>query len=178
MMPAAKRLLALAFAAALCALLPAAARAVEAEPAADAARDAFVVDFTLKDLQGKPMRLSDFRGHPVIVDFWATWCPPCRRQIPELETIYRRFRGRGLIVIGVAADTIRGDGARAVAPFVKEFAIDYPILLADDALVDKLDVDAIPTTLFIGRDGRVKSRVRGAGRAGELAQGAKQLVGD
>jgi thiol-disulfide isomerase/thioredoxin len=136
------------------------------------------IDFALKDLGGKLRRLSDLRGHPVIVDFWATWCGPCRRQIPELESIHRRYQSRGLVVIGVACDTIRGDGVKAIAPFVKEMRIQYPILLADDALVDRLDLDYIPTTLFVGRDGRVVSRVKGAGRKGELAENARALVAD
>lgn len=123
------------------------------------------------------MKLSQFRGHPVIVDFWATWCGPCRRQIPELKTIYSRYhKSRGLEVIGIACDSIQGDGIRAVAPFVEEFKINYPILVANDAVIDALGVEAIPTTLFIGRDGRVVARVMGAGHAGELTESARILM--
>ncbi len=136
------------------------------------------IDFELKDLAGRMMKLSDLKGHPVIVDFWATWCAPCRKQIPELNAIYKRYQSRGLKVIGVACDTVMGDGAKVVGPFIKEMKISYPILLADTALVDRLDLEYIPITLFVGRDGRVLSRVQGAGHRGELTESAKALIGD
>ncbi len=136
------------------------------------------IDFELKDLAGRMMKLSDLKGHPVIVDFWATWCAPCRKQIPELNAIYKRYQSRGLKVIGVACDTVMGDGAKVVGPFIKEMKISYPILLADTELVDRLDLEYIPITLFVGRDGRVLSRVQGAGHRGELTESAKALIGD
>lgn len=145
--------------------------------ASAAEADGAPLDFQLHTLDGTSMKLSQFRGHPVIVDFWATWCGPCRREIPELKSIYSRYhKSRGLEVIGVACDTIQGDGIRAVAPFVEEFKINYPILVADDTVIDALGVEAIPTTLFIGRDGRLVSRVMGAGHAGELTASARALM--
>src|SRR5262249_5185707 len=95
------------------------------------------LDFELQDLDGNPMRLSQYRGHPVIVDFWATWCPPCRKQIPELKELYSRYhKSKGLEVIGVACDTIQGDGVRDIAPFVRKFKINYPVLVASAPVVD------------------------------------------
>ena len=86
--------------------------------------DGAVVDFTLRDLDGHLTKLSQYRGHPVVVDFWATWCPPCRHQIPELKKLYTRYhRTRGLVVLGIACDTVQGEGARTVRTFVKEFYI-------------------------------------------------------
>ena len=79
-------------------------------------------------------------------------------------------------MIGVACDSVQGDGIRAVAPFVEEFKINYPILVANDAVIDELGVEAIPTTLFIGPDGRVVERVLGAGHAGELTESARILM--
>ena len=135
------------------------------------------LDFELQDLDGNPMRLSQFRGHPVIVDFWATWCPPCRKQIPELKDLYSRYhKSKGLEIIGVACDTIQGDGVRDIGPFVREFKINYPVLVASAPVVDSLGVEAIPTTLFIGRDGRLVQKVMGAGRPGELSETAKDLM--
>ncbi|HVA80833.1 MAG TPA: TlpA disulfide reductase family protein [Candidatus Binataceae bacterium] len=139
--------------------------------------DGAPLDFQLRTLGGASMKLSQFRGHPVIVDFWATWCGPCRREIPELKNIYSRYhQSRGLEVLGIACDTVQGDGIRAVAPFVAEFKINYTILVANDAVIAALGVDAIPTTLFIGPDGRVVARVMGAGHSGELTEGARALM--
>jgi thiol-disulfide isomerase/thioredoxin len=135
------------------------------------------LEFTLRDLDGKQTKLSSFRGHPVIVDFWATWCGPCRKQIPELEAIYQRYhKSRGLVVVGVACDAATGGGLEAVEPFVEEFQINYPILVASQPVLDNLGVDAIPTTLFVGRDGRLRSKIIGAGKRGELTEGARILL--
>jgi thiol-disulfide isomerase/thioredoxin len=135
------------------------------------------LDFSAPGLDGKQIDLSHYRGHPVIVDFWATWCGPCRRQIPELVALYNKYKSsRGLVVIGVSCDLIQGEGLPAVAPFVKEFRIDYPIALADERLVDTMGVEAIPTTLFIGPDGKIVSRIVGAGHPGEITASAKQLL--
>jgi len=135
------------------------------------------LDFELQDLDGNPMRLSQFRGHPVIVDFWATWCPPCRKQIPELIDLYSRYhKSKGLEIIGVACDTIQGDGIRDIGPFVRKFQINYPVLVASAPVVDSLGIEAIPTTLFIGPDGRLVKKVMGAGRPGQLSETAKDLM--
>jgi thiol-disulfide isomerase/thioredoxin len=140
-------------------------------------RAASALDFVLEDLDGNPMRLSQFRGHPVIVDFWATWCPPCRKQIPELKELYERYhKSKGLEIIGVACDTIQGDGVRDIGPFVRKFKINYPVLVASEPVVNSLGVEAIPTTLFIGPDGRLVQKVMGAGRPGELSETARDLM--
>jgi len=135
------------------------------------------LDFELQDLDGNPMRLSQFRGRPVIVDFWATWCPPCRKQIPELIDLYSRYhKSKGLQIIGVACDTIQGDGIRDIGPFVRKFKINYPVLIASAPVIDSLGIEAIPTTLFIGPDGRLVQKVMGAGRPGELSETARDLM--
>jgi thiol-disulfide isomerase/thioredoxin len=135
------------------------------------------LEFSAPGLDGKNIDLSSYRGHPVIVDFWATWCGPCRKQIPELVALYKKYnRTRGLVIIGVSCDLIQGDGAKAVAPFVEEFQINYPIVLADERLVDSMGVEAIPTTLFVGPDGKLVSRIVGAGHAGEISNNARRLL--
>jgi thiol-disulfide isomerase/thioredoxin len=135
------------------------------------------VDFSLRDLDGHTTKLSQYRGHPVVLDFWATWCAPCRHQIPELKKLYSKYhKSRGLVVLGIACDTVQGDGVRSVRPFVREFDISYPILLAESEVLDSFGVEALPTTLFLGPDGSIVGRVLGAGASGELTEGVDALL--
>ncbi len=134
-----------------------------------------LLSFTLTDLNGRRVKLSAWRGHLLVVDFWATWCPPCRKEVPELNAIYKKYRARGLVVVGVSVDKVQGDGVKSVRPFAREFKVNYPILMADDALVEAMDLDNIPTTLFINRKGKTVARLEGRGKSGELAQAAKTL---
>jgi thiol-disulfide isomerase/thioredoxin len=135
------------------------------------------VDFTLRDLNGHETRLSQYRGHPVVLDFWATWCGPCRRQIPELKKLYTKYHSsRGLVVLGIACDTVQGDGVQVVAPFVRQFNINYPILLAEAPVLDSFGVEALPTTLFLGTDGSIVGRILGSGGSDELGQGVTALL--
>ena len=135
------------------------------------------LNFTTQSLDGGKINLSQYRGHPVIVDFWATWCGPCRRQIPELNQLYKKYnKTRGLVVLGVSCDMIGGKGLQSVEPFVEELQIEYPIAIADQALVDSLGVEAIPTTLFVGPDGKIVSRIVGAGRRGEISENTMLLL--
>ena len=133
-------------------------------------------DFTLRDLDGHVTKLSQYRGHPVVIDFWATWCAPCRHQIPELKKLYTKYKSRGLVVLGVACDTVQGDGVRSVRPFVREFDISYPILLAESPVLDDFGIEALPTTVFLGSNGTILGRMMGAGANGELSEGVSALL--
>jgi cytochrome c biogenesis protein CcmG/thiol:disulfide interchange protein DsbE len=116
-------------------------------------------DFELSALDGRRIRLSDFRGRVVLVNFWATWCAPCRVEMPWLTEFDARYRDRGLTVLGVSVD----DGGRErVEKFARERRVGYPILLNNgDVDLRYGGVRFLPQTFFVGRDGRITRRVYG-----------------
>ncbi|HEY6344083.1 MAG TPA: TlpA disulfide reductase family protein [Bryobacteraceae bacterium] len=112
-------------------------------------------DFTLNDSTGAPVTLSAFRGQVMLLNFWATWCAPCRVEIPMLMELQRAHRDGRFAVLGVALDDA---GWKAVKPYVQERKIDYPVLVADDRIADLFGgLQAVPTTLMIDKQGRVAS---------------------
>jgi cytochrome c biogenesis protein CcmG, thiol:disulfide interchange protein DsbE len=114
--------------------------------------------FTLADIKGKKVSLSDFKGRVVMLDFWATWCPPCRFSIPALKDLHQEFSGRGFLVLGVSVD----EDISQVAPFVQEREIPYPILLAGQTNVQQqYHVTGIPAFFLIDKKGQVAQRWTG-----------------
>ncbi len=108
-------------------------------------------DFTLTDLNGKEWTLKNLRGKVVLVNFWATWCPPCRKEMPDLETLYKRFKDQGLVILAIS-----DEDADKVGPFVKERKIKYPILLDPGRKVNELfRIGGIPKSFVYGRDGKL-----------------------
>lgn len=114
--------------------------------------------FTLKDVGGSDVSLSDFAGKVVVLDLWATWCGPCRQEIPLLVSLYEEFKDRGLVVVGVGLDE---GGADVLKPFVEANHMSYPVLVGDKALGTTYKVTSIPTTYVIGRDGKIASKHMG-----------------
>jgi cytochrome c biogenesis protein CcmG/thiol:disulfide interchange protein DsbE len=113
-------------------------------------------DFSLKDASGADIRLSDYKGKVVLLNFWATWCPPCKAEIPWFEDFQRTYGAQGLVVIGISMDE---DGWQAVRPYMHAAKIDYRVAIGDDALAQKYGgVESLPETLLIDRDGRVGAR--------------------
>lgn len=121
------------------------------------AQNSTAPDFTLKDINGRPVSLSQFRGKAVILDFWATWCPPCRQEIPNLVDYYNKNKDK-VAIIGIAVDD---DGVKVVKPFVKEFKMTYPVVIADAKVQQAYGgIQGIPTKFFISKEGKiVKSSV-------------------
>jgi cytochrome c biogenesis protein CcmG/thiol:disulfide interchange protein DsbE len=112
-------------------------------------------DFTLPDLQGRSVQLADFRGRAVVIDFWATWCPPCIFQIPELNAFWKKHRDAGdVVVVGVAVDV---EGAEVVGPWVAEQGVEYPILVGDEALARRFGAQGFPTLAIVRPDGTLDS---------------------
>ena len=112
-------------------------------------------DFTLTDLQGRSVRLADFKGRAVVIDFWATWCPPCLFQVPELNAFWKKHRAAGdIVVVGVAVDA---EGAEVVGPWVAEQGVEYPILMGDEALARRFGAQGFPTLAIVRPDGSLDS---------------------
>lgn len=115
-------------------------------------------DFTLTSLDGHAVHLADLRGRIVLVNFWATWCAPCRIETPWLVDLDQRYRSRGLTIIGVSMD----DSRDAVPRFAKEYHVEYPILMGTPAVADAYGgVRFLPQTFLLGRDGTIISRTFG-----------------
>ncbi len=109
--------------------------------------------FVLPNLDGEEVSLSDFDGKVVVLDLWATWCPPCREEIPFLIELYDEFEEQGLEIVGLDQG-----GATDLAPFVDSNGIDYTILVGNRTVGEAYKVSGIPTTFIIGRDGRIAAK--------------------
>ena len=128
-------------------------RSQAAEPACNADGGVANLNLTLKDAHGKPFALADYKGKVVLLDFWATWCPPCRKEIPGFIELYNNYRSRGFVVIGVSMD----DSTSDINKFAKRYKMNYPILLG----AGRHDLERafgqlpLPTAFVLGRDGRI-----------------------
>jgi len=131
-------------------------------------------EFRLESLEGRAVRLSDYRGQAVLLNFWATWCAPCRVEMPWLADLSRRYRRQGLEIVGVSMDG--ADRAR-IASFVRERKIPYTILLGDEAVGAAYGgVRLLPQTFFIGRDGAVAWSISGLATKSDLELAVRQLL--
>ncbi len=111
-------------------------------------------DFTLVDLEGNQVSLSDFRGKTVFVNFWATWCPPCRAEMPEIEAVYQEYKDKGVVVIGV--DILEPEDV--VRQFVEQGGYSWTFVLdATGGVSDDYRITAIPTSFFIDREGIIQA---------------------
>jgi len=119
---------------------------------------ALAPEFALQDLNGQPLELASYRGKVVLLDFWATWCTPCRGEIPHFVEFQDKYRAQGLQVIGISMD----DGPKPVREFYQEFKMNYPVALGDEKVADAYGgVLGLPVTFLIGRDGRMAAKYVG-----------------
>ena len=110
-------------------------------------------NFTLPDLSGKKVSLSQFKGQVVFLDFWATWCDACREEIPDLVRLYQEDHSRGLVILGVSLDAL---GKSVVAPFVNQAKIPYPVVLSGEQPPAGYDISGLPTAFLIDKNGIVR----------------------
>ncbi|TKJ31226.1 hypothetical protein CEE39_07345 [bacterium (candidate division B38) B3_B38] len=116
-------------------------------------------DFALTDLEGKTVKLSDFKGKVILLDFWATWCPPCVQEIPHFVELYEQYKENGFQMIGIA---IQSGSVKDVKRFVEKHGINYPILMGNKEITKEYgNINAIPTTFFIDRQGRIVQKYIG-----------------
>ncbi len=116
-------------------------------------------DFTLPSLVGNPVRLSNYRGKVVFLNFWATWCPPCREEMPSMESLYQRLKGRDFEMLAVSIDT---KGVDLVQSFVATYALTFPVLLDPNKKIYRLyGLTGVPETFIIGKNGVIILRIIG-----------------
>lgn len=131
-------------------------------------------DFTLTELNGQKLDLADYRGKVVLLDFWATWCGPCRIEIPGFIQLQNKYRDQGFTVIGVSLD----DSVEPVKEFYQEFRMNYPVAVSGDKKVDLLygGIIGLPTAFLIGRDGRIYAKHSGAAPLSVFEEEVKALL--
>ncbi len=131
-------------------------------------------DFTLSNLKGEDVSLSDYKGKVVIIDFWATWCPPCRKGIPDLISLQDQYKDK-VAVIGISLD--RENTKAGVPDFVDKMGINYPVVFFNDQVINDFGgVSAIPTTFIIDQKGNIVKKIIGLYPKSEYEQVVKELV--
>ena len=130
--------------------------------------------FALKDIAGKPLKLADYRGKVVMLDFWATWCVPCRVEIPHFVELQKKYASRGFVMIGISMD----DEPGLVAPFAKKHGMNYPVVIGDGALGEKYGgILGLPVAFVIDRNGIIRERYDGVTSAETFEKAVVALLG-
>jgi peroxiredoxin len=131
-------------------------------------------DFTLDSLDGNSLRLSDLRGKAVLLNFWATWCSPCKIEMPWFIDLQKEYGPQGLQIVGVAMDD---SSKEDIAKFAKEMGVNYPVLLGKEAVGDAYGgVPALPESFFIGRDGKIVDKIIGLKGKGEIEESIRKAL--
>jgi len=131
--------------------------------------------FTLVDLAGKKVSLSDFKGHPVVVNFWATYCGPCKLEMPWFQQMVAKYQPQGLVVLGLDQD--EGEQNDVIAKAAKKVGVSYPILLPDDKVAKAYQLgDYLPETFYVGKNGVVVEQTVGAHALDELEADIQKTI--
>ena len=130
--------------------------------------------WALKDVDGHPVSMAQFHGKVVILDFWATWCPPCRAEIPGFVELQQTYGDRGLVVIGVSMDQ---GGPAVVKSFMQKFGMNYPVVMGDETISEAFGgIEGLPTTFIIDRRGHLVDRHVGYTEKGDFERAIKPLL--
>ena len=130
------------------------------------------IDFKLKDLDGKELSLSDLKGKKVFINFWATWCPPCKAEMPEIEKIYQGTKNSDLVIVAIEI----GEPLSTVKPFINNNKYNFKVLLdLDQSVATKYGISAIPTSYFIDKNGNIISKNVGAMDIDQMKASIKAL---
>jgi thiol-disulfide isomerase/thioredoxin len=150
------------------------ARRLDSNPGFSITKSGIAPDFTLETLDGKSMSLSELRGKAVLLNFWATWCGPCKIETPWLVELQKEYGSQGLQVIGVAMDD---SGKDDIAKFAQEMGVNYPVLLGKEAVGEEYGgVPALPESFFIGRDGKIVDRIIGLKGRGDIEEAIRKAL--
>lgn len=132
--------------------------------------------FSLVDLNGKKVTLAQFKGHPIVMNFWATYCGPCRVEMPWFQQLQNKYQAQGLVVLGLDQD--QGMATKEIADAAKKVGVSYPILLPDDKVAAAYQLgDYLPETLYIGKNGKVVDQTVGTHSKDELEADIQKAIG-
>jgi len=138
------------------------------------AKSTVAPDFSLESLDGKSVRLSDLRGKAVLLNFWATWCGPCKIEMPWFVELQNQYGAQGLQIVGVAMDDASKED---IAKFAKSMGVNYPILIGKESIGDQYGgIPALPESFFIGRDGKMVDKIIGLKGKGEIEDAIKKAL--
>jgi thiol-disulfide isomerase/thioredoxin len=127
-------------------------------------------DFTLPSIDGNEYTLSELKGKVVVIDFWATWCPPCRNSIPAFITLYKKYHNQGFTILGISLD----NNEQELRAYTKKMKIPYPILIGNKDIAKTYQVSGIPKTIFLDKKGNIRKTQTGF--APELEPQFDQLI--
>jgi thiol-disulfide isomerase/thioredoxin len=133
-------------------------------------------DFELTSLEGKTVKLSDFKGRPVLINFWATWCGPCKIEMPWFIDLKKKYEGQGFEIIGIAMEDTENE---KIAEFTKQMGVNYVIVKGKNSVADAYgDVQGLPTSFYVDRDGKIVGQHAGLVSRSTIEEDIKLAVGE